>query len=87
MVASSGGGGALGSVASGAVDRWGSSGPDGSLLELGDATEEMALLAGGERIGHHGAFAGVQGGQQLVEDLLGLRGDLDEKFAAVLGVR
>jgi hypothetical protein len=28
----------------------------------------------------------VHGGQQLVEDPLGFRSDLDEKFAAVVGV-
>jgi hypothetical protein len=42
------------------ANGWGS-GPDGGLLELGDETEELALFAGGERIGHHVAFAGVEG--------------------------
>ena len=69
-----------------AVDGWGSGGSDGGLLDLGDEPEEVALFAGSERIGHHAAFAGVQGRQELVDDLLGLRGDLDEKFAAVIGM-
>ena len=56
------------------------------MLDFGDEVEELALFAGGERVGDHFAFAGVERGEELVEDCLGGWGDVHEEFAAVVGV-
>jgi hypothetical protein len=58
----------------------------GGVLESGDEAEERALLARGEGGGHHVTFAGVHRGEELVDDGLGGRGDVDEELAAILGV-
>ena len=65
----------------------GPSPPDGGLLDLGEEAEQLALLAGGERCGDQLAFACVQRWQELVDDQLGVRGDVDEELAPVAGVR
>jgi hypothetical protein len=56
------------------------------MLDLGDEEEELALFADGERVGDHVTFAGVERGQELVEDRLGSWGDVHEEFAPVVGV-
>jgi len=58
----------------------------GGLLKFGDGAEERALLVRGEGGGHHVAFAGVQGWEQVVDDGLGGGGDVDEELAAIVGV-
>jgi hypothetical protein len=57
------------------------------VLDLGDEAKQFVLLAGGERGGDHVAFACMQGRDQLVEDGLCVRSDVDEELAAVGGVR
>lgn len=61
--------------------------PDGGLLDLGEEAEQLALLAGGERCEDQLVFACVQRWQELVDDLLGVWGDVDEELAPVAGVR
>jgi len=67
--------------------RRGRARPDGGLLDLGGEAEQLALLAGGERCGDQLVFACVQRWQELIDDLLGVWGDVDEELAPVAGVR
>jgi hypothetical protein len=60
---------------------------DGGVLNLGDEAKKFVLLAGGERRRDHIAFACVQGREQLVEDGLCARSDVDQELSAIYRMR
>ena len=59
---------------------------EGGVLDFGDELEKFALFFGGERVRDDLVFAGVERWEKFVEDCLGGGGDVDEEFAAVVGV-
>ena len=59
---------------------------EGGVLNLGDGSEQSALLGLGEGGCHHVTFAGVQRWEQILDDGPGGGGDVDEELAAILRV-
>ena len=58
----------------------------GSVLKLGDDSEELALLSRGKGTIHNVSLSRMHRWEQLVDDALGRRCDVDEELATVVGV-